>query len=85
MRLTHIQCYNEKVEVLASLGPQLKTSLTTPTAGIPIRFFEGTNLIPFVLDYIEPVESEFGVYKIISARIRGPWGQQRTHGGYLFF
>ena len=24
LRLTHIRCYNEKVEVLASLGPQLK-------------------------------------------------------------
>ena len=50
-----------------------------------IWFFEGANFNPFVLDYIEPVESEFGVYKIISARIWGPWGQQRTHGGYLFF
>ena len=38
-----------------------------------------TDLIPFAIDYIGPVEFEYDSLKIIGPRTGGPWGQQRTH------
>ena len=43
------------------------------------------NTNPFVLDYIGPVEFEYDSLKIMGPRTGGPWGQQRSHEGYLFF